>query len=39
MAVAHRRDEMCWAEMATGESRLAIERVDATGPESRGLPH
>ena len=37
MAVAHRSDEMGWAQMDTGEAHLALERVDASDPESREL--
>ena len=37
MAVAYRNDERGWAEMATGESHLALERVDASDAEGRAL--
>lgn len=37
MAVAVRNDEMGWAQMATGEGQLALERVDASDPEGRRL--
>ena len=37
MAVASRNDEMGWAQMATGESHLAVERVDASDSEGRAL--
>jgi predicted enzyme related to lactoylglutathione lyase len=37
MAVAYRSDEMGWAQMATGEGQLALERVDPSDPEGRAL--
>ena len=37
MEVVYRSDEFGWAEMATGESHLAIERVDASDSESQLL--
>ena len=37
MAIAYRSDEMGWAQMATGEGQLAIESVDPSDSESRGL--
>jgi catechol 2,3-dioxygenase-like lactoylglutathione lyase family enzyme len=37
MGVAYRSDEMRWAQMATGESHLALESVDASDSEGRGL--
>jgi catechol 2,3-dioxygenase-like lactoylglutathione lyase family enzyme len=37
MAVAHRSDEWGWAQMATGEGQLALERVDAGDDEGRAL--
>jgi catechol 2,3-dioxygenase-like lactoylglutathione lyase family enzyme len=37
MAVAHRSDEWGWAQMATGEGQLALERVDAGDDEGQAL--
>jgi predicted enzyme related to lactoylglutathione lyase len=37
MAVAHRSDEYGWAQMATGEGQLALERVDAADHEGQAL--
>lgn len=37
MAVAHRSDEWGWAQMATGEGQLALERVEASDDEGRAL--
>ena len=37
MAAAYRSDEIGWAQMATGESHLALERVDASDSEGRAL--
>jgi lactoylglutathione lyase len=37
MPVAYRSDEMGWAQMATGDSHLALERVDASDSEGRAL--
>jgi predicted enzyme related to lactoylglutathione lyase len=37
MAVAQRSDEWGWAQMATGEGQLALERVDAADDEGRAL--
>jgi lactoylglutathione lyase len=37
MAVAHRSDEWGWAQMATGEGQLALERVNPSDGEGRGL--
>jgi lactoylglutathione lyase len=37
MAAAYRSDEMGWAQMATGESHLALESVAASDSEGRGL--
>jgi catechol 2,3-dioxygenase-like lactoylglutathione lyase family enzyme len=37
MGVAYRSDEIGWAQMATGESHLALERVDASDSEGRPL--
>ncbi len=37
MAVAYRSDEMGWAQMATGEGQLALERVDPSDQEGRAL--
>src|SRR5262245_19946909 len=37
MAAAYRSDEMGWAEMATGEGHIALESVDPSDSESRGL--
>jgi predicted enzyme related to lactoylglutathione lyase len=37
MAVASRSDEMGWAQMATGESHLALERVAGSDSEGRAL--
>ena len=37
MAVAYRNDEIGWAQMATGEGHLSLERVDASDDEGRVL--
>lgn len=37
MRPAYRSDEMGWAQMATGEGQLAIERVDASNQEAKQL--
>jgi lactoylglutathione lyase len=37
MAVTHRSDEWGWAQMATGEGQLALERVNSSDGEGRGL--
>jgi predicted enzyme related to lactoylglutathione lyase len=37
MAVAFRSDEMGWAQMATGEAQLALERVDPNDEEGKSL--
>lgn len=37
MAVAHRSDEWGWAQLATGEGQLALERVDPSDEEGREL--
>jgi predicted enzyme related to lactoylglutathione lyase len=37
MPVAYRSDEIGWAQMATGEGQLALERVDPSDHESGAL--
>ena len=37
MTAVHRSDEWGWAQMATGEGQLAIERVDAADEEGQAL--
>lgn len=37
MVVANRSDEEGWAQMATGEGQLALERVDASDDEGRAM--
>jgi lactoylglutathione lyase len=37
MTAVHRSDEWGWAQMATGEGQLAIERVDAADDEGQAL--
>ena len=37
MAVGYRSDEWGWAQMATGEGQLALERVDPSDEEGRAL--
>jgi lactoylglutathione lyase len=37
MAVAHRNDDIGWAQMATGEGQLSLERVDVSDDEGRAL--
>ena len=35
--VAYRNDEFGWAQLATGEGQLALERVDPSDPEGKEL--
>jgi len=35
--VAYRNDEIGWAQLATGEGQLALERVDPSDSESKEL--
>ena len=37
MTVTHRSDEWGWAQLATGEAQLALERIDPSDEEGRGL--
>jgi lactoylglutathione lyase len=37
MTATHRSDDWGWAQLATGEGQLAIERVDASDDEGRAL--
>ena len=37
MPVAYRNDKIGWAQMATGEGQLALERVDPTDNEGQAL--
>jgi len=37
MTTTHRSDDWGWAQLATGEGQLAIERVDASDDEGRAL--
>jgi len=37
MPVAYRDDKIGWAQMATGEGQLALERVDPTDDEGQAL--
>ena len=37
MPVAFRSDEIGWAQMATGEGQLALERVDPSDQEGQAL--
>ena len=34
--IAYRNDEIGWAQLATGEGQLALERVDPSDSESKG---
>jgi predicted enzyme related to lactoylglutathione lyase len=37
MRATYRNDEIGWAQMATGEGQLALERVDPSDQESKAL--